>query len=130
MQLHWVTPKLAVSGRVPLSAAHALATQGITDVVNLTIKPDPKWTFRTLNDGSPDDGVPKPPEWFHRAAQFVSQAQGKVLVHCESGVHRGPSMAYYLLRHGGMSAPTARHLILTKVPGSQIRYQADAEAAL
>lgn len=130
MQLHWVTDKLAVSGRMPLSAAPMMAKAGITNVINLTVRPDPKWTFQTLNDGLPDDGQPKPPEWFHKAASFFHSAKGKTLVHCESGVHRGPSMAYYLLRSQGMNPQTAQQMIGLRVPGAKLVYQDDAEKAL
>lgn len=130
--LKWVTPRLAVSGRQPLSAQEQLRQAGITCIINLTIKPDPKWAIQHFDDGEPDDGLPKPPQWFHRGIEIAKHvmANGKLLVHCESGVNRGPSMAYAILLSQGMSPQDARLQVLHSCHISNIRYQADAERAV
>ena len=119
---------MGVSGRQPLSNAPTMAHAGITAILNLTIKPDPKWSFVTMNDGEPDDGLPKPPEWFHRGLNFFRSASkhGRVLIHCEAGVNRSPSMAYFSLRSEGLPAQEALH----KLGTDRVRYQDDAERAL
>jgi protein tyrosine phosphatase (PTP) superfamily phosphohydrolase (DUF442 family) len=133
MQINWVTPDLAVSGRQPKTAVYDMQRQGITDVINLTIRHDPNWPFRTLNDGTPDDGQHKTSAWFgpaiHAALRAIHNG-GKVLIHCESGVHRSPSMAYAVLRAMGRSNAEASHLVLKAIPKAQLRYAADAEEAL
>lgn len=125
----WITPKIAVSGRQQLSDAPHMAQTGITAVLNLTIRPDPKWTFQTHNDGTPDDGQPKSAAWFRDGINFVLNAlpHGKVLIHCEAGVNRGPSMAYAVLRSQGRSISDATELVTRKCGVKSIRYAADYE---
>ena len=132
MDIHWVTPKIGVSGRQPASATAAMQQQGITAVLNLTIRHDPNWPFQTMEDGLPDDGLPKPASWFGKGIGFVLRAQhtGKVLIHCESGVHRSPSMAYAVLRAMGRSQVEAADAVLRVIPKAKLVYQQDAEAAL
>lgn len=132
MNIKWVTPRLAVSGRQPKSAEHLLQGAGITGILNLTIKPDPKWSIQTLDDGEPDDGQPKPPQWFTRGIHFADavMAHGKILIHCEAGVNRSPSMAYAVLRSQGMSQGEATNKIFDTCNIRQVRYAADAERAL
>lgn len=130
MHLNWVTPQMAVSGRVPLDLETELKNQGVSAVLNLTIKPDPQWAFPTMNDGQPDNGMPRSPDWFQKGVSFALRtihSGGKVLIHCESGVHRAPSMAYAVLRSMGQNPVQAEHTVLAKVPGANVRYKADAE---
>lgn len=131
-QIHWVTDKIAVSGRQSKTAMSEMQRMGITSVLNLTTKPDPNWPFQTLDDGTPDDGQHKTSAWFGKGIAYVLRAQhtGKVLVHCEAGVNRSPSMVYAILRAQGMSPTEATHRVLTSVPRARLRYAADAEQAL
>lgn len=133
MELHWVTPDLAFSGRLQKGDQYDLQRSGVTHIVNLTIRPDPKWAFPTLNAGLPDDGTPKPTEWFGHVLPWVLRAihsGGKVVVHCESGIHRGPSMVYAVLRAMGRSIEESTLLIRHANPLAKLRYAADAESAL
>ena len=132
MDIHWVTDKIAVSGRQPKSAMQEMQRMGIKSVLNLTIRHDPNWPFQTTEDGLPDDGLPKPSAWFGKGIGFVlrAQHQGKVLIHCEAGVNRSPSMAYAVLRAMGRSPIEAADLVLRAVPRANLRYQQDAESAL
>ena len=132
MDIHAVTPKIFVSGRQPLSATAAMQRLGITSVLNLTIRHDPNWPFQTMEDGTPDDGLPKAASWFGKGIGFVLRAQhaGKVLIHCEAGVNRSPSMAYAVLRAMGRSPIEAADTVLRAVPRANLRYQQDAESAI
>ena len=107
--------------------------QGITAVLNLTIRHDPNWPFPTFQDGTPDDGQHKTSAWFGPGitrALHVMHNGGKILVHCEAGVNRSPSMAYAILRAMGRSPGEATHLVLKAIPKANLRYAADAEEAL
>lgn len=131
--IYWVTNRIALSGLQPKSAVYDLQRQGITAVLNLTVRPDPQWPFRFLNDGAPDDGTDKSPAWFGKGIAFALRTihdGGKILVHCNAGIHRAPSMVYAILRAMGRSPEEATQLVLRARPIAVLRYAPDAENAL
>ena len=89
-----------------------------------------------LFNPAPDDGQPKPVEWFQRSLRFamplLAQPGWILYVHCYDGVNRGPSTAYAILRAQGLSPHVARLNIDVNRPIDLVglRYAADAEAAL
>ena len=130
--IHFVTPEIAVSGRITKQDSNMLTSQGITGILNCSLKPDPNWSFQDIQVGTKDDHQPKGVDWFGpgiKAAQEMLK-NGKILIHCEMGVSRSPSMAYAVLRSQGMSAVQAEFAVKRHVPGAQLTYKDDAEAAL
>jgi protein-tyrosine phosphatase len=126
---------MAVSGRVLQSDAAELSRLGVTGIVNVTQNPDPVWPSNIDYMQSPtkDDGLPKPTSWFTRVIPFALRHMhngGKVLIHCEMGINRSPSMAYAVLRATGMDRNKAAQTVMTKLPMAHLRYQKDADAAV
>jgi len=85
-------------------------------------------------NGQPDDGAAKPVSWFSGAWVFakpILDRGGVLLSHCSAGHHRGPSVAYFLLRaYWDMSPQAAQQLIQSRRPEATLIYRADADAAI
>lgn len=84
-----------------------------------------------------DDANDVPVAAFYKVARaVVSKLNNPAeigLVHCMGGMNRGPSMAYFLLRLGGMTKAEAYNAILDNRPCARvydIAYRWDAEQAL
>lgn len=88
-----------------------------------------------LWNGTPDDGVRKPPTWFDKSLYFalhaLSSKKRKVYAHCAAGVNRGPSTAYAILRVAtGLHGDDVFKLLQEKRPQVQVIYRNDADYAL
>ena len=89
-----------------------------------------------LWNGVPDDGQPKPIEWFQKRLAFglpaLAQPKTKLYCRCASGMNRGPSTAHAILIALGLSHYEARAMIvvhrLKTIIG--VRYADDAEYAI
>jgi len=118
-----------------------LVKEGITHIINaaltesndaeiLKLHPQMKYLFV----GEPDDGQPKPKEWFDKTIRFTLEAYQTpgtiVYVHCAAGVNRGPSLAYAILRAIGLSRSEAFDTIKLNRPQAMIGYKVDADRAL
>lgn len=119
LNMSWITPQLAVGGRIHPDDIHRLATIGITRVVDtrseyrddehalavhgiqLLHLPTPDTyplTIEQLRDGT---------DWVTRQIE----AGEKVLIHCEHGVGRSVLLTAAALVAGGMSADDAMALV-------------------
>jgi len=150
----WVTRRIAVgSGVCNVEDVAALIREGITHVVDCRM-------FASIDDGlyqnpsklyigtpiqwvhcpTNDPGVrPKPFMWFQRGVQFALEAlidpKARVLIHCDHGINRGPSMVYALLRVSGLAGADAERAIRRardriKDPAYGLSFMPDAEASL
>jgi protein-tyrosine phosphatase len=136
----FITDRLATGGAPEKVEDMAdLFAVGITHVIDLRVADDPsfKGMVAVLHNPTEDDGKPKPPEWFHRSGAFamavLANPRGRVYVHCDQGINRGPSTAYFILRvWTGMFARDARILIEAHRPRTilGIRYAYYADAAI
>ena len=122
----FITDRLAVGGAIwTRENLEDILRAGITHVINTRIEFDYGTLVeddrpRILNLGTDDDFLPKPPGLFQLAVDFALAAfeepQNKVLVHCASGIHRGPMVALAILRVLGFSREDALRMILTRRP--------------
>lgn len=91
-------------------------------------------TIAYLYNGVADDGQPKPVSWFADTfhwAQPLYLAGGVILCHCASGVNRGPSMTYFLMRAlAKMPGDEAFALLKQKRPIVNVAYRQDADKAI
>ena len=114
---------LAVGGMVHEDEIGTLMRMGITHVINVNWPDRPEYpgvvaAFRHLDLAIPDDGKPKPAEWFQAGIDFAdAKPEGcAVLVHCGHGVNRSPAMAYAILRSWGLSETEAEDLVRRRRP--------------
>lgn len=113
----WVTPTLAVGcGVWNEDDVRAIVADGITHVIDCRETASTEILYARvgiayLHCPLPDDGSLRGERWFLSGIDFVADAP-KILVHCNMGLNRGPSMAYAILRerHG---AEEAENLIRT-----------------
>ena len=122
----FITERLAIGGAIwSRENLEDVCRAGITHIINTRIEFDDRSLThgdhpRILNLGTDDDFLPKPPGLFQLAVDFaldaLAQPQNKVLVHCASGIHRGPMVALGILRVLGFSRDDALRLILTRRP--------------
>jgi len=137
----WITERLAVGGGIwTRENLDAIIRHGITHIINTQIEFDdrtllapgdltaPDWVeemqgnnhLRILHLPMDDDFQPKPPELLRRGVQFaleaLAQPETKVLVHCASGVHRGPLLVLAILRALGLGQEEALRLIWAHRP--------------
>jgi protein tyrosine phosphatase (PTP) superfamily phosphohydrolase (DUF442 family) len=122
LNMSWITPELAVGGRILPEDIHRLASAGITRVV------DTRSEHKDDEEALAEAGIallylPTPdtyPLWvedLERGARWVNEqtAQGqKVLIHCEHGVGRSVLLTAAALVAKGMSADQAMALIMRK----------------
>ena len=84
--------------------------------------------------GVPDDGLPKPTDWFARGISFALPALAtpghKVYCHCAAGINRGPSMAYAVMRAWGLGPNQAETLIRAARPQVALAYKFSADSAI
>lgn len=122
----FITDRLAVGGAIwTRENLEEILRAGITHVINTRIEFDDRTLAaddrpRILNLGTDDDFLPKPPGLFQLAVDFAlaafEQPQNKVLVHCASGIHRGPMVALAILRVLGFSHQDGIRMILARRP--------------
>ncbi len=137
----FVTSRLA-TGSAPVDERFidALAKAGITHIIDVTDAQDDTSLLAThpqmayCYNPTADDGSHKPPEWFAKSLTFALPAfafpHARVYSHCSSGSNRGPSTAYAVLRALGWESAGAMGLIKRHRPYAQVRYAADADAAV
>lgn len=124
--LTFITERLAVGGAIwSRENLDSILRAGITHVINTQIEFDDRTLTaddrpRILNLGTDDDFLPKPPGLFQLAVDFALAAfeepRNKILVHCASGIHRGPMVALAILRVMGFSREDALRLFLARRP--------------
>jgi hypothetical protein len=138
----WITTRLAVGGALGSDpeVTNRLNAAGITIVINCQEEcRDDCLTGSELSylwNPTPDDGTPKPPEWFANGLAYALAAicipHQRTLVHCAAGVNRSPSLAYAIMRALGWDGPSAYRRIITARPAcaNGIRYAPDADRAI
>lgn len=135
----WVTERIALGGAVwRPEQVQAMASDGITHVLDCRVGPSAKPLYAGtgvvyLQNGVPDDGKPKPDEWFFKGIDFVLGAMrwpwSKSLVHCRFGMSRSPTMVYAILRAQGVPAVEANDRIRKARIVARVTYPDDAERA-
>ena len=139
--LSWITDRLAVGGGLwTAEALGAVRRAGITHIINTQAEFDDRVLLAGLGPnlpgadgsgppeifwlGTDDDLEPKPPEYFRPGIRFALQAlgrpQSKVLVHCASGIHRGPMVALAILRVLGYRRHDAVQLLRAGRPQADL----------
>src|SRR5262245_60431881 len=111
---NWITDRIALGSAVSKRGqVEVLVGEGITHVLDCQ-------TGRPLEEiyhgagivyrqnGTRDDGMQKPDEWFFAGIDFALTAlrlpRSKVFVHCMFGMARSPSLVYAILRWHGEGA--------------------------
>jgi dual specificity phosphatase 3 len=90
-----------------------------------TVAPD----IAYLNAGVVDGGQPMHDSWFETITAFASRhlsAGAGVLLHCHSGINRGPSAAFAVLLSIGWDPVEAIELIRTQRPIATVSYAENA----
>ena len=116
-------PPFGCSYVINLEQEHSDQGKGIADLLEIP---------------RPDDGSPRPAEWFQNAWRFAREkvASGqRGYLHCQAGGSRTPAMLYYFLRKLGYSQADALAFIRQDRPAFgvhsyHVAYIASAEAAL
>lgn len=137
----FITARIA-TGAAPVDRGfvRALLRAGITHVIDVTNAIDDRSllpaNFPYIWDPTADDGMPKPAQWFSHplfwAGTILPQnSTAKIYVHCTSGINRGPSMAYAIIRGiQRWSAPATMAAFRKYRPQARLAYAGDAERAL
>src|SRR4051812_41712354 len=96
----WVTDRIALGSVVTGSLqVRAMMSDGISHVLDCRVEASSERLYagtgiQYLQNGVPDDGKPKPDEWFFRGIDFVTGALRrpgtKAFVHCRFGMSRSP----------------------------------------
>lgn len=127
----FLTERLAVGGGIwTRENFEELKRAGFTHIINTqsefddcSLRPSDDHDPVVLDLGTEDDFRPKPTDLFFRGVRFaldaLAQPQAKVLVHCASGVHRGPMLALAILRVLGYSRHDALRLIQARRPQAE-----------
>lgn len=139
MDLTFITTRIATGGAITSpSDVVSLLDAGITHVIDCCSETDDDilhgYPITLLRNQVSDDGQPKPSDWFDLSIRFALDAltrpRAKVLAHCMSGLNRGPSTAYAIVRAFGILGADAELLIRTRRPQVQLAYKRDADAAI
>jgi hypothetical protein len=135
----WVTPRIALGSAVSEPEhVRVLVSDGITHVLDCRMGAfgDSMYSGTGIvyrQHGVPDDGKPKPDEWFFKGIDFATGALrwpwSRVLVHCRFGMSRSPTMVYAILRAQGLAAEEARERISKARVVARVTYPDDAERA-
>lgn len=113
-----VTPFLFLGNMTDASDAESLARLGIDHVLNVTAvtpgyQQSPKITYKQLL--AADNGSQNIKQYFDEAFSFIDLARdskGSVLIHCQAGVSRSPTIAIaYLIKYFSMSTGDAYKFI-------------------
>lgn len=138
--LSWVTPRLVVTGGLPVDpdlARPLLATwveAGVTHVVDarrersdeeFVARHAPHVRYRWAP--THDLGEQQPDEWFTSSTAWILDAlagdpSSVVLVHCHMGVNRGPSLAMAALMELGHPADEALAMVRAARPIAVVQY--------
>jgi protein-tyrosine phosphatase len=131
LDMSWITTRLAVGGGLWTELAlQAVERAGITHIINTQAEFDDRILLHPSRPpdcqpeifwlGTDDDLEPKPPSYFHPGIRFalevLSRPETKLLVHCASGIHRGPLLALAILRVLGFDRHDALRLLRTRRP--------------
>ena len=82
-----------------------------------------------INPGVIDGGQPMRDSWFETITAFAKHQLSRgagVLVHCHSGINRGPSAAFAVLLSTGWDPADAIELIHTQRPIATVSYAENA----
>lgn len=113
---HIINTQIEFDDRSLLLAADPWALPFDSAQDRLRVNHDPA----VLNLGTDDDFQPKPTALFFRGVRFaldaLAQPDAKVLVHCASGIHRGPMVALAILRALGYRRHDALCLLRARRP--------------
>ena len=122
LNMSWITPQLAVGGRVLPEDLHRLAAAGVTRVVDT--RSEHQDDAASMAEIGIDllylpapDTFPLSVEQLSQGATWINQqvSQGqRVLIHCEHGVGRSVLLTAAALVASGMSAHQAMELIQAK----------------
>ncbi|MCX6395712.1 MAG: dual specificity protein phosphatase [Propionibacteriales bacterium] len=139
-----VTAHIWVGGALPEDPARArtvaqtIAALGVTHVVDCRSELDDQSAWSAIrsvhyaNPGIDDGGQQIDDAWFSDQIEHLQRALvdpgAQVLVHCQAGVNRGPSLAFALLLAEGFSPAEAESLIRQARPGAGLRYRDQATA--
>ncbi len=118
MRVFWVRKNLAYGSAITTwRDVESLQENGITHVINLQKNKHTKKVrqFQSFWLRFKDDKKPRP-KWFYRnALKFYRRAnrdkESKLLVMCHHGRCRSASLAYFLLRSGGMTPGKAEAMV-------------------
>ena len=122
LNMSWVTPNLAVGGRIRPEDIPALARAGITHVIDTRAehmddeqalaREGIKFYYLPVRDTYPltIDQMREGSKW----ANDVMQQGGRVLIHCEHGVGRSVQLTSAALIYAGMHAQDAVQLVQQK----------------
>ena len=138
-----VAPGLIVTGSFPSDPDEALTQlqvwlkNGVTHVLDCRVESDdedflaehaPDLVYHRV--GVDDDGAPREDSWFFQGLAFASEAAkvegGTLLVYCQMGVIRSPSMAYRILLDRGIPFDEAFVQIAVSRPIVGMGYALDA----
>jgi protein-tyrosine phosphatase len=122
LNMSWITPHLAVGGRIHQEDIKALASAGVNYVV------DTRSEYRDDAEALAKEHIellylptadsrPLTIEQMLQGAQWVQERMeqgGRVLIHCEHGVGRSVLLTSAVLVYGGMNAQDALQLVLQK----------------
>jgi protein tyrosine phosphatase (PTP) superfamily phosphohydrolase (DUF442 family) len=119
LNMSWITPTLAVGGRIRPEDIPAVARAGITHVVDTRAEhhDDPQAMAKEhieLLYLPTRDTKPLTIEQMKEGSRWVSDRMkqgGRVLIHCEHGVGRSALLATAVLVYDGMHASDALHLL-------------------
>ena len=122
LNMSWVTPNLAVGGRIRPEDIPAVARAGVTHVIDTRSehKDDAQALAKEhikLFYLPTRDTYPLSPEQMMEGAQWAQQAMeqgGRVLIHCEHGVGRSVQLTCAVLIYEGMHAQDALELVQQK----------------
>ncbi len=122
LNMSWITTHLAVGGRIHPEDIKALASVGVTHVVDTRSEYSDdaealaKEHIEFLHLPTPDTR-PLTIEQMLKGSQWVQermQQGGRVLIHCEHGVGRSALLTCAVLVYNGMHAYDALHLVQEK----------------
>lgn len=122
LNMSWVTPYLAVGGRVRSEDLNALSQTGVTHVVDTRLEYSDdaeelgKENIGLLHLPTPDT-YPLTVEQLMEGAAWANEQinkDGRVLIHCEHGVGRSVLLTCATLIYGGMQAGDALALVKRK----------------
>jgi protein-tyrosine phosphatase len=122
LNMSWITPHLAVGGRIHPEDIKELAAAGVTHVVDTRSEYcDDAGALAKEHIGflhlPTDDMRPLTIEQMLHGAQWVQERMeqgGRVLIHCEHGVGRSALLTSAVLVYEGMHAYDAMHLVQEK----------------
>lgn len=142
----WLTRRVAIGGSIDtLYDARKIAADGITTILNLRTSQDEVELVQTVgltylsnptSDDSDGELDAKPDTWFASSFDAImsalSHSNTKILIHCQEGLNRAPSTAYFWLRAMGWSKSDAFDCVAATRPKAKkfMKWNDDADAAV